>query len=46
MLTIHACHIDLRDPRLSDELISRTESAELMPIVTADIGGALLCSHR
>jgi predicted AAA+ superfamily ATPase len=37
---IHACHIDLRDPRLSDELISRTESAALMPIVTADIGGA------
>jgi hypothetical protein len=37
---IHACHIDLRDPRLSDELISRTESAELMPIVTADVGGA------
>jgi len=37
---IHACHIDLRDPRLSDELISRTESAELMPIITADIGGA------
>jgi len=37
---IHACHIDLRDARLSDELISRTESAEMMPIVTADIGGA------
>lgn len=37
---IHACHLDLRDPRLADELISRTESAELLPIVTADIGGA------
>lgn len=37
---IHACHLDLRDPRLSDELVSRTESAELMPIVTADIGSA------
>lgn len=36
---IHACHLDLRDPRLSDELISRTESAELMPIINADIGG-------
>ncbi len=37
---IHACHIDLRDHRLSDELVSRTESAELMPIINADIGGA------
>ncbi len=33
---IHACHLDLR---LSDELVSRTESAELMPIINADIGG-------
>lgn len=37
--TIHACHLDLRDPRLSDELVSRTDSAELAPIVNADIGG-------
>lgn len=37
---IHTCHLDLRDHRLSDELISRTESAELLPIVTADVGGA------
>jgi predicted AAA+ superfamily ATPase len=37
---IHTCHLDLRDHRLSDELISRTESAELLPIITADIGGA------
>jgi hypothetical protein len=37
---IHAYHIDLRDPRLSDEFISRTESAERRPIVTADIGDA------
>ena len=36
---IHACHLDLRDPRLSDELVSRTESTNLMPIVNADIGG-------
>ena len=36
---IHACHLDLRDPRLSDELVSRTESAELMPIINADLGG-------
>ncbi|MBV5274819.1 MAG: ATP-binding protein, partial [Lamprocystis purpurea] len=36
---IHTCHLDLRDPRLSDELVSRTESAELMPIINADIGG-------
>ena len=36
---IHACHLDLRDPRLADELVSRTDSAELMPIVNADIGG-------
>ncbi|CRI65194.1 hypothetical protein THIOKS12260008 [Thiocapsa sp. KS1] len=35
---IHACHLDLRDPRLADELVSRTDSAELMPIVNADIG--------
>ena len=37
---IHACHLDLRDHRLSDELISRTESGEMLPIVTADIGSA------
>lgn len=37
---IHACHIDLRDYRLSDELVSRTESASLLPIITADVGGA------
>lgn len=36
---IHACHLDLRDPRLADELISRTDSAELAPIINADIGG-------
>ena len=36
---IHACHLDLRDPRLSDELISRTDSAEMISIVNADIGG-------
>jgi len=36
---IHACHLDLRDPRLSDELVSRTDSAELLPIVNVDIGG-------
>lgn len=37
---IHACHIDLRDARISNELISRTDSAELLPIINADIGGA------
>lgn len=36
---IHACHLDLRDPRLSDELVSRTSSADLLPIVNVDIGG-------
>lgn len=36
---IHACHLDMRDPRLADELISRTDSAELAPIINADIGG-------
>lgn len=36
---IHACHLDLRDPRLSDELLSRTDSGELAPIINADIGG-------
>ncbi len=37
---IHTCHVDLRDARISNELISRTDSANLLPIVNADIGGA------
>ena len=37
---IHTCHVDLRDARISNELISRTDSANLLPVINADIGGA------
>lgn len=36
---VHSCHIDLRDPRTLDEVIGRTGSGDLLPIVNADIGG-------
>ncbi len=36
---IHTCHLDLRDARTVTEIISRTGSGELLPILNADIGG-------
>ena len=37
---IHACHLDFRDPRIVSELLGRTRSGDLLPIINADIGGA------
>ena len=36
---IHACHLDLKDARTVNELIGRTGSGDLLPILNADIGG-------
>jgi hypothetical protein len=36
---IHGCHLNLRDARIVNELISRTGAAELLPILNTDIGG-------
>lgn len=36
---LHTCHLDLRDARIVNELISRTGGAELLPILNTDIGG-------
>jgi len=36
---IHACHFDLRSPRVVDELLGRTGSGDLLPILNADVGG-------
>ncbi|MBF0101865.1 MAG: ATP-binding protein, partial [Desulfobacterales bacterium] len=35
---IHACHFDLRDARIVNELIGRTGSGDLLPVLNADIG--------
>ena len=37
---IHTCHIDLRDARTVNEIIGRTGSGDLLPVLNADIGGA------
>ena len=37
---IHACHLDLRDARTVNELLGRTGSGDLLPVLNADIGGA------
>ncbi|MEA3414979.1 MAG: DUF499 domain-containing protein [Thermodesulfobacteriota bacterium] len=37
---IHACHIDFRDARTVNEIIGRTGSGDLLPVLNADIGGA------
>ncbi len=37
---IHACHLNLRDARTVNELIGRTGSGDLLPVLNADIGGA------
>lgn len=36
---IHACHLDLHDARTVNELISRTGSGDLLPVLNADVGG-------
>jgi hypothetical protein len=36
---IHSCHVDFRDSRTLNEIIGRTGSGELLPIINADIGG-------
>lgn len=36
---IHACHFDLRSARVVDELLGRTGSGDLLPILNADVGG-------
>ena len=36
---IHACHIDLREERVVNEVLGRTGSSDLMFILNADIGG-------
>jgi len=36
---IHACHFDLRSSRVADELLGRTGSSDLLPILNADVGG-------
>lgn len=36
---IHSCHIDLRDTRTLNEILGRTGSSDLLPIINADLGG-------
>lgn len=36
---LHPCHISLRDEQIVNELINRTQSADLLPIINADVGG-------
>jgi len=36
---IHACHLDLRMDKIVNELIGRTGSGDLLPVLNADIGG-------
>ena len=38
-LMIQTDHIDLTDPRLEGELVSRTGSSELLPVLNVDVGG-------
>ncbi len=35
---IHTCHLDMRDARIVNEIIGRTGSGDLLPILNADIG--------
>jgi len=37
---IHTCHLDLRDARTTNEIIGRSGSGDLLPVLNADIGGA------
>lgn len=36
---IHGCHVDFRDARTLDEIIGRTGSSDLLPVINADLGG-------
>ena len=37
---IHTCHLNLRDARIISELIGRTGSNDLLPVLNTDVGGA------
>jgi uncharacterized protein DUF499 len=37
---IHTCHLNLRDARIVSELIGRTGSNDLLPVLNTDIGSA------
>jgi hypothetical protein len=36
--TIHTCHLDTTNPDLVNEMLSKTESGDLMNVLTADVG--------
>jgi hypothetical protein len=37
---IHTCHLNLRDARLVSEIIGRTGSNDLLPVLNTDVGGS------
>jgi predicted AAA+ superfamily ATPase len=37
---IHTCHLDLREARTVNEILGRTASADLLPVLNTDVGGA------
>ncbi|MDY6825280.1 MAG: DUF499 domain-containing protein [Thermodesulfobacteriota bacterium] len=37
---IHACHLDMRNPRIVNEVVGRTGSGDLLAVLNADVGGA------
>ncbi|MCF7668420.1 MAG: DUF499 domain-containing protein [Verrucomicrobia bacterium] len=37
---IHTCHLDLRNARTVNEVIGRSGSGDLLPVLNADVGGA------
>lgn len=37
---IHTCHLNLREARLVSEIIGRTESNDLLPVLNTDVGGS------
>jgi hypothetical protein len=36
---LHTCHLDLRDARTVNEIIGRTGSGDLLPVLNTDVGG-------
>lgn len=36
---MHTCHVDLKDPYIVSELIRSADSADLLPVLNADVGG-------
>lgn len=36
---IHTCHLDLREARTMNEIIGRTGSGDLLPVLNTDVGG-------